>query len=159
MSVLEIVRKKLAAFIAPKSKSTTALVLVPAVANNGAFLQINQPGRARDYQFICACGSGTYNYNGNDIHGTYKCSACKREYNLVLALAGTLEVSHRELERRLDSLAIVPYVKPAPQPRVRAVGDEPVRDPWSGRRDDARERAFDNADPGMMGPGFSSPKR
>jgi hypothetical protein len=144
-------------------KPTTAHVLAPTVANNGKFLQINQPGRPRNYQFICACKSGTYNYDGQSIHETYKCGSCKGEYNLVLALAGTLEVPAYELERRLDSLEITRSARQqSQQQRHQWTGDEPVRAEWGGPRDTAareREAAFENGDPEMMGPGFSFPKR
>jgi hypothetical protein len=146
-----------------KPESTALVIVQPAVANNGKFLQINQPGRPRNYQFICACKSGTYNYDGQSIHETYTCGACKGEYNLVLALAGTLEVPAYELERRLDSLEIKRSArKQSQQQRHQWTGDEPVRAEWGGPRNAAareREAAFESGDPEMMGPGFSFPKR
>jgi hypothetical protein len=121
---LRLIREAIASWIAPPQPEPTALVYVPTVANKGKFLQINEPGRPRNYRFVCACGSGAYNYNGKSIHETYKCACCKGEFNLVLALADTLEVPHRELERRLEDLDIVPYVPRAPQRRHVAVGDD-----------------------------------
>jgi hypothetical protein len=60
-----------------------------------------------------------------------------------------------------DSLALLPsnaLAKTAPsQQRQQWTGDEPVRAEWGGPRDAAareREAAFENGDPGIMGPGF-----
>jgi hypothetical protein len=145
------VREVIAACIAPQPKQE-ALVHVPAPT--GTWLQVLGAGSGivRGYHYRCLC-SQEYEYGADEAHVSkaHQCEVCKREFSLLRSVdALSTDGSFKsDLANRLGSLAIRRVAPPARQgPRHVEVGNEKVRDPWSGKQDSARNAAFDAGDPG-----------
>jgi hypothetical protein len=155
MSFTKVVRKAIAAWIAPPEEKLTALVVAPS-ADLRPVGTWHKEGVG--YRFSC-CGT---NYGPFDVTEPYReiehtCKMCNRTFNLMRSLnpAGTLSVAEfgNALAALEPSTALVKTTAPAFIHQ--AVGDDPaVRVEWSGKQDAARDKAFEMGDPGFMGPGF-----
>lgn len=138
----------------------TSEALVPVPVPPGTWLQVRERGSeiVRSFHYRCLCGQ-EYLYGADEAHvtKTHTCECCRREFNLLRSVdALTPDGNFKsDLATRLSNLAIKPFAS-AQQPRAPFLPvDWPIeRVEWSGKKDSARERAFQTGDPGDMGPGF-----
>ena len=147
--LLRSLRSLIHKLTAPES---VALVHVPAPT--GVWLRVIPRGSevTRAYEFKCLC-SQEHLYSADEAHvSTVHRCGCGREFSLLRSLdaidpAGNVNLA--ALTHGLHNLAIKPVAQQQPQgPRHVEVGNEKVRDPWSGKQDGARGAAFDAGDPG-----------
>lgn len=155
MFSLRKVRQAIAALIAPKQSTA----LVPVHIPNGKWMQVIHGDVLKSYTYTCKCGQQQPLTVSEAKSPQIRKCGCGKSYDLLSDIGLTPASSISDYENALANVPAREIAVRAPQRRHVAVGDEPLRDPWSGRRDDARERAFDNSDPEMMGTGFSFPKR
>ncbi len=100
------------------------------------------------YDHRCVCGE-TKKYLANEaaVDTIHRC-VCSRNFNLKKSLL--LTGADTRLVKRSE-----------PQRAAQTVGDAPMSElyHWTPKHDAARARAFDDADPSYMGPGFGEPRR
>lgn len=151
MKLLNLVRKAIAAWIAPPEKSTALAVQQAPV--NGHWEQVKVGDIVRSYLYICRCQQQQELTPSEAKSPALRKCGCGKPYNLLRDLALTPDSAIGDYEYALMTLPVRALaVQQQPRQRHVTVGDEPVRDPWSGRRDAAV--AFEQNDPARMGPGF-----
>ncbi len=129
MSILE----KLLGYL-KLQRASTALAIVPQPLSGRWTRVVTDNDIVLGFNHLCLCGETKKYLHNEAATDTVHTCQCGRSFNckqsLLLTGADT-QIVKRE----------------TPQKTVGWVGDEPVSDCWSGRRDGARARAFDSGDP------------
>jgi len=120
-----------------------ALVTAPNLARGLWERHINQDDALLGWKYNCACGwSCKRPSNELERNKVHECPNCHVRFNLNQSLV--LNGSRTEIIKSDKT----------PTRTMQAVGDEPVKDTWSGMQVRGRDKSYETGDPGWMGPGF-----
>jgi len=125
---------------------------VPVHIPNGTWKQVKVGNLTRSYLYTCKCLQLQELTPAEAKDQKERKCGCGLKYNLLRDLALTPDSAITDYEYALATLPVHALAVHAPQgPRHVEVGNEKVRDPWSGKQDRVRDAAFDAGDPGFTG--------